>query len=259
MLHHKYSGARDVSIETKVRDRGRAGVEEQTGRWLGPLTGGQRLEVGPTTQPKEPRHVTTHKFRKPTRLKFTCWTSRLRSSTPRQTQDNDLRPPSSDQLPIMSLVSGEKVCIPKISFTPTRLPWRCSSSSSSSRTAHRGRFGHSHHGAPSRTLRPFQRQSDDIGQFPGASAGFDDHGAGMTGSAARRRCQHEREMGTSSAGRGHGVMGRARPLHSRPSIAQHCISSQTAAPTSPTTDRLPREDEDSHTCTGICTPRKGVC
>lgn len=53
--------------------------------------------------------------------------------------------------------------------------------------------------------------------------------------------------------------GRARPLHSRPSIPQHCISSQTAAPTSPTTDRLPREDEDSHTCTGICTPRKGVC
>lgn len=35
---------------------------------------------------------------------------------------------------------------------------------------------------------------------------------------------------------GHGVMGRTRPLHSRPSIAQHCISSQTAAPTSPTTD-----------------------
>lgn len=35
---------------------------------------------------------------------------------------------------------------------------------------------------------------------------------------------------------GHGVMGRTRPLHSRPSIVQHCISSQTAAATSPTTD-----------------------
>lgn len=122
LVHHKYSGAGDV-IETKVRDRGRAGIAEQTGRLLGPHRGPNAgvARGGSHSSTQEPRHVTTHKFRKPTRLKFTCWTSRLRSSTPRQTQDNDLRPPSSDQLPIMSLVSGEKVCNPP-DFIPPNAP-----------------------------------------------------------------------------------------------------------------------------------------
>lgn len=236
----------------------RAGIAEQTGWWLGPHRGPNAgvARGGSHSSTQEPRHVTTHKFRKPTRLKFTCWTSRLRSSTPRQTQDNDLRPPSSDQLPIMSLVSGEKVCNPPDFIPPNAPPLAMLLVRLELQKAHCGRFGHSRNGAPSRTLRPFEQQSDGISHFSGASAGFDDHGAGRTGSAARRRSQHEGEMGTSLAGMGAWCDGPDKAIafstinrpalhqlaNSRPDISDH--------------RHLPREDEDSHPCTGTCTSRR---